>query len=670
MKCQLRGRVMRERHARIHASKHARYTKNHRVVLGSKNQKNKTKQNGSRQSALLTTVYVVFLEFCFASFGEKMEEARQRKEARLNRKLELEKQREEILLERARLLSLKNELGGWESKTSSSTSRDSSASPSGLTVAIEKTKSRIPKFERKVQTLRQENQARMDSLRKPYDGEMGIGSYEPWQLEDFYFVREFVRSWIEEVLDSIVREHPSNKSEHEATTIAESFFEELEVERKHDEILQLSCDIEQSIFSDVIHQAVKETANEIMAFEAQTRNMLDGMILNSLELQSRSDGQSRVAMLSNALSQMKKEAQKKRDVWSHSQTFHREGSVQDSEIAVDEEEDTFDGTVLHFHDITPFSDIPDESLLSEQIDFQNEESEFWLGNTADLSTLPLPRRYKGISCSAVSPNDSLIALGTVQGDILIWDLATYPPRILRTSRGKNAAVMQLQWSFDSSLVVSLNEYGAVTIWSLSDTVSVPYDVKSFEPIEQNLGFKSTALAFLLILEPKDFTFTRGPFSDSKDLSGEVTAVAFHPSASLLGKQAFLMVGLNNGNILRLKFSDVASMMSFPQVHPVNGATHKIGQDIDAEVFKAHHHRIILISFVNNVSPMVTVDDKGFINLWEYSSESLTGFGWFVPSIKYRLNLSEVTYRPVVGAQEKVEFTDVVKGPSRKQHRLR
>ena len=111
-------------------------------------------------------------------------------------------------------------------------------------------------------------------------------------------------------------------------------------------------------------------------------------------------------------------------------------------------------------------------------------------------------------------------------------------------------------------------------------------------------------------------------------------------------------------------------MSFPQVHPANGTTHKIGEGIDAELFKAHHHRITLISFVNNMSPMVTADDKGFFNLWEYSSESLSGFGWFVPSIKYRLKLSEVMYRPVVGAQEKVEFTDVVKGPSRKQHRLR
>lgn len=598
-----------------------------------------------------------------------MEEVRQRKEARLARKLELEKQREEILFERARLLSLKNEFGGKE--TSSATSRNNSPSTTSLTAAIERTKNKIPHFERKVQTLMQENQARTDSLRKPYSGEMGIGSYEPWQLEDFYFVREFVRSWIDEVLDFIVREHPSNKSEHEATTTAERFFEELEVERRHDEILQLSLDIEQSIFSDVIHQAAKETANEIMAFEAQTRDKLDGIILNSFELQSQSNSQSKVTMLNNALSQMKKEAQRKGDVWSHSQTFHRaDTSVQDTEIADDEEEDTFDGNVLYFHDITPFSDMPDESLLPEQIDFQNEESEFWLGNTVDLSTLPLPRRYRGISCSTVSPNDSLIALGTVQGDVLIWDLATYPPRILRTSRGKNAAVTQLQWSLDSSLVVSLNEYGAVTIWSLSDTVSVPYDVKSFEPIEQNLGFKPTALVSLWTLERKDFIFTRGPFSDSNDLTSDVTAVAFHPSASLLGKQAFLMVGLSNGNLLRLKFSGLASLMSFPHVHPVNGTTHKISQDIDAEVFKAHSHSIVLISFVNNISPMVTVDDKGFINVWEYSSESLTGFGWFVPSIKYRLKMSEVTYRPVEGAQEKLEFTDEVKGPSRKLHRLR
>lgn len=594
-----------------------------------------------------------------------MEEAHQRHEAHLARKLELEKQREEILLERARLLSLKNELnGGRESKTSET------SAPSRLSAAIHRTKDKIPEFERRVQTLREKDQARVNLLRKPYNGEMGIGSYEPWQLEDVYFVREFVASWIDEVLDFIVRDRPKSKTKNEATNIAERFFEDLEVERKNDEIAQLSFDIERSILADVIHEAAKETANEIMAFGAETRSMLDGIILDSFNLQSQSYGQNRVALLSNALSQMKKEAQRKGNVWSHSQTFHAKDNLKGAEVAVVEEEDAFDGTDLHFYDITPFKDIPDASMPPEQVDYQNNESEFWMGNSVELSTLPLPRRYKGISCSAVSTNDSLIALGTVQGDILIWDLSTYPPRILRTSRGRNTVVAQLQWSMDSSQVASLNDHGTVKIWSLGDSVSVPYDVKSFEPVEQNLGFKPTALIPLLSLEPRDLFFTHGPFSDAKDLTSEPTAVAFHPSASLLGKQSYLMVGLSNGNILRLKYRDAPSMMSIPQVQPANGTANKIGQNIEAELFKSHHHRIVLISFVNNISPMVTVDEMGFINLWEYSSESLSGFGWFLPSIKYRLNMSEVTYEPVVGAQEKVEFTDTVTGPTRKQHRLR
>lgn len=595
-----------------------------------------------------------------------MDEADRRKEAHLARKIELERQREEILRERERLLSLKNEIGARDTNSS----RNSSTRSSTLSVQIKKTKNKIPEFERKVQTLRKENQARTDLLRKPYDGEMGIGTYEPWQLEDFYFVREFVRSWVDEVLDFIVPERPRVKPDYDTLGIAEGFFEELDVERKHDEILQVSLDIEQGILTDVIYQIAKETAAELVAFEVQTRTMLDRIILDSFDPRSQSADQRKISLLNNALSQFKKEALKKREVWSHSQSFHRDENVNDTSVIVDEEEDTFDGTVLHFHDITPFSDVPDANLPPEQVDFQNKESEFWMGNTVDLCTLPLPRRYRGISCTALSPDNSLIALGTVQGDIVIWDLATFPPRILRSSRGNNSAVVQLHWSFDSSQVVSLNDYGAITLWSLGNTISIPYEVKSFEPLEVNIGFKPSALIPLLTLERRDFLFTKGPFSDSRDLSSEVTAVAFHPSATLLGRQAFLMVGFSNGNILKLRFNKMVSIMSFPQVQPANGITHKIGKDVDAELFKEHCHKIVLITFVKNISPMVTVDEKGFINIWEYSSECLTGFGWFVPSTKYRLNMVEMTYEPVLGTQEKVEFTDEVKGPKHKHHHLR
>ena len=600
-------------------------------------------------------------------FLSKMKGSHGIQEARIARKLELEKQREEILLERARLLSLKNELkGGRESNVS-----EASTTPSRLSVAIERTKNRIPDFERKVQTLREESQARADLLKKPYNGELGIGSYEPWQLEDVYFVREFLASWIDEVLDFVVRDHPRNTTEREATKIAETFFEELELDRKSDEIVQLSLDIERSILNDVIYEAAKETANEIMAFSSQTRHMLDDVLLDSFDLYSQPYGQNKAALLSSALAQMKKEAQRKANAWSHSQIFHtRDSSVGSQEERTEEEGDSFDGTVLYFHNLTPFSNIPDSDMLSEQVNFRNEESNFWMGYGIDLSILPLPRRYRGVSCSAVSPNDSLVALGTVQGDIVVWDLSTYPPRILRTSRGRSSVIIQLQWSLDSLQVVSLNEHGTISIWLLGDTTSVLYDVKAFEPVEKDLGFKSSTLMPLLTLELNDLFFTQGPFSESRDLISKATAIAFHPSVSLLGKQSFLMVGLNNGNILRLKFRNSPSIMSVAQVQPLNGSSHKVGNNIEAELFKSHHHRIVLISFVNSTSPMVTVDGMGFINLWEYSSESLTGFGWFVPSIKYRLNMSEVTYEPVLGAQEKVEFTDVIKGPSRKLQRLR
>lgn len=592
-------------------------------------------------------------------------------DVRRARKLELEKERQKILHERARLLSLNNKLGlhvNLEKEQSKTTQTSSSSSRSSA--IIQRTMNKIPEFERELQGLRKRDELR-SSIRKPYKGEMGIGSYEPWQLEDVYFIREFVASWVDEVLDYIERGHTRRKKQRDTANIAESLLEVLEADRRKEELFQLSLDIERSIVTDVIREAARETAEEIMELWIQTNDMLHGLMLDSLSLQPQSqDTQNKDALLSNALLQIQKEARKKGSVWSHSQAFVAKDTPQGSVLVELEERDTFDGTVLHFHEITPYNNLPDASLLPEQVDFQNKESEFWMGNTAEISVLPLPRRYKGISCSAVASDNSLIALGTVQGDILIWDLLPYPPRILRTSRGRNTVIMQLQWSLDKSQVVSVDNHGSVVIWSLSNTTSVPYDVKSFEPIEQNLVFKPTDLLPALTLASNNFIFTEGPFSESSNSASKATAVAFHPSVSLLGKESYLMVGLNNGNILRVKYRSASSVMSIPPVKPTNGTPHKISQDLEAELFKSHQNPIILISFANNVSPMVTVDDKGFINLWYYSQECLSGFGWFVPSIRYRLDMSEVTYEPVLGAQPQVEFTDASRGQNRKQPRVR
>ena len=590
-----------------------------------------------------------------------MDDAMQRKEARRARKLELERQREEILRERARLLSLKNESEGRKSKNSS------------LISAIDLAKQQIPEIERRVRMLQKQNEARSNALLRPYNGEMGIGSYEPWQLEHFYFVRDFVRSWVDEVLNFVVNERPGTKvDDDQARNVAERFYEELEAEKEREKLLQQSSEIEKTIFTEVIYQEVKEIAAEMIALENQIRFMLDGMMLRVLQPQTREAvviGKN--SLVGNAFSQLKKERKRKGDIWVHTQTFQLQGGFTDAGVELKEEQESeiFDGTLLYFHDITPLREIPDEQIPAKQVEFQNEESQYWMACSIDLSTLPLPRRYRGICCSAVSSDENLIAMGTEQGDIVIWDLLIYPPRILRTSRGKNSVVTELHWSIDSSRVVSLNEHGMVQIWSLGDSTTIPYEVKSFEPIEHNLGFKASALVCLLTLQPGDFLFSKGPFADSKQLVSKVTAVAFHPSTTLLGKQAFLVVGFDTGKILKLKYTE-SSALSFSAVQPNNGVHHKIGKEIEAELFKSHMHRVVLISFVNNISPMVTVDDKGFISLWEYSMESLTGFGWFVPIVKYQLHMMELTYEPVVGVEENILFTDAVGGSNRKQQRLR
>ena len=595
-------------------------------------------------------------------FLRNMDEARKEREARLTRKLELEKQREKLHIERARLLSLRNELG---LQTFSPSSR--------LSATVRGTINKIPEFERELETLREKDQARANMLRKPYSGELGIGSYEPWQLEDVYFVRDFVTVWVDEVLDFIIMQgYTRTDKRHEIADLTKRMSKEMETDRRNEELFQLSFDIERGILADVVREAARETAVNMLELAIQTKNMINSMILDSVSQQTESQEDNRGTLIRNALLNIKREVQRKgnADVWAHSQAFQSKDNSQGSISADSDSTDSFDGTILHFHNITPYNDVRDSSLLSDQVNFRNKESEFWMGITLDVSTLPLARRCNGISCSAVLADSSLVALGSVQGDILIWDLLPFPPRILRTSRGRSKAIVQLKWSMDGSQIVSVDDHGTVIIWSLGDTVSVPFEVKPFEPIERNLGFNTTALLPLVILESQDFIFREGPLSRSYKSTSKATAVAFHPSVSLLGKQSYLMVGFKNGDILRIKYRTSSSVLSIPEVKPTNGMPCKIARDMHAELFKSHQNGIMLISFVNNISPMVTVDEKGFINLWTYSHESLSGFGWFVPTIKYKLDMSEVTYEPVIGAQQKVEFTDAVRGPNRKETRFR
>lgn len=84
-------------------------------------------------------------------------------------------------------------------------------------------------------------------------------------------------------------------------------------------------------------------------------------------------------------------------------------------------------------------------------------------------------------------------------------------------------------------MVSLNDYGVIILWLFGNMIFIFYEVKLFEFLEVNIGFKFFVLILLLILERRDFLFIKGLFLDFRDLLSEVTVVVFYFLVIFLGR---------------------------------------------------------------------------------------------------------------------------------------
>ena len=597
-------------------------------------------------------------------FRHKEHYERRKKEREVENR-RLVQRRQELIAERQRLLA---ERDGNTPTHSNALSRQSNNY--NLETKVERAKLRIPEFAERFQTLKDEEDSRKKLLQVPYRGELGAGSYEPWQLEDFYFVREFVKSWLDEVLDFIIHE-PSGAARQRIQTIVQQFQRKIEAVEKNQlvsEAVDAAC---WSIIEEVNEAFSFDIATGCLSLHEQARNVIYEIVVaavsnqNGFNQRGWTENEEKANLIASAFGQLGKEREKKLGIWAHSQKLQLQGVGIDDLQQSDNSEDTFDGTVLHFHNIVPFDDVPDSELPVEFVKFREEESKYWMGHEPLATSLPLNKRYRGVSCASVSPSHTLVALGMVQGDIAVWDLMLYPPRILRSIKG-NTSVVDISWSIDSSQLLTITKYGTVQLWSLADTQTVTFSVKAFEPSEPNSTFKPSTLQNLLTIELQQLFFTKGPFTEARHLIQRPVKAVFYPSMTFLASQPSIVLGLENGNILKLNLDpDSTKTVLGPSVIPHNAVENRVGQSIEAELFKGHEHTIIHISFVENVSSMITVDSKGFVNLWEYSEKYLTGFNWFSPKHKYRLDMTEVVYKPAPGSQEKIEFTDKVKGKGRR-----
>ena len=277
-------------------------------------------------------------------------------------------------------------------------------------------------------------------------------------------------------------------------------------------------------------------------------------------------------------------------------------------------------------------------------------------STADV-TIP-PKRTIGINVVSLTCDHSYLAVGSYKGDVLVYDGAWSDFTLLRSvvQQGKmKDSIIFLNWSLDNSRLASLSAQGCIVVWSVSFSPFIsPYEVSLLNV--SSSSYISQQLTALSVLETTkgDFVFQDKIFADVVGYSFP-NLVLFHPTVSAAGTQDNIIVAFKNGNILKCNLfnnlqarftKDIFSGLqsSSKEIPMVVGRSpikvHKIGQDINVEVFRFHRLEILRICFMLNNGDMISLDTNLNLCQWKHQPEYLTSFGWFTPYKKFRLSFGE------------------------------
>ncbi|AGC46709.1 hypothetical protein MYSTI_05430 [Myxococcus stipitatus DSM 14675] len=83
----------------------------------------------------------------------------------------------------------------------------------------------------------------------------------------------------------------------------------------------------------------------------------------------------------------------------------------------------------------------------------------------DISPSPQLAAYSPCKAVAISPTDTLLATGHVDGTVRIWD--TRESSMLRVLRGPRGAIVRLAFSPDGTTLASASDAGEIDLWNLS-----------------------------------------------------------------------------------------------------------------------------------------------------------------------------------------------------------
>ncbi|XP_076453551.1 uncharacterized protein LOC143288799 [Babylonia areolata] len=541
-----------------------------------------------------------------------------------------------------------------------------------------------------------------ETKRRPYNGELGIQSYEPWQLDDFLWIRKFVEDFLDDFVSKYI---PPDYSyvEHDMRWAMQRVDSE-EWQRTADALSERKAVqlVAEAIMLQETRRLMRQTAAEVIHVHGTFKNMTDLMLMNEAEMISlgQESGREEDDPAYNLITKSYFTAQQNRskfrkDVWTHTQSLQLSSSKPVKEDLEDIDTDVELITFSHLHpsDLQKFKasrfDLPPARKKKEcAVRYRKREAEFWTGMEPGLMRVDLPNVCEGVQCMVPSPDGLFVAIGTVRGDILMYDVRLEPWRLARValvSGGGSDPVLHVGWSLDSTRLVSVTQSGRLVMWDLEGPAVARRDAQTLQLTADQHDNVPKMMNRLAELDNAndDFLFQMGPLAESEVMTEKFNPVlgAFFPSFSFFGMQHVVCGVLENGDILKISLESLSvdpdtsgGEITYPDIPHIynaniydeNHGVNLVGQNLEAELFRQHQHPIMHLGFIDNISRMVSVDDNGYINIWHYDPTYISGFGYFIPERKYKVDLNKKMYTPANTDKPKVIFTDSAKNNNKTQ----
>nr|XP_054771287.1 uncharacterized protein LOC129279211 [Lytechinus pictus] len=503
-------------------------------------------------------------------------------------------------------------------------------------------------------------------------------SYETTQAIQYYMMRDILIDVVNEVVDKCSDSSKLKKKNNMTRLLlaaAEKDYDLSQDFQRKERAMQL---ISEEIFLQVTAKMCLETVQEWMSTEDYVKSSIQKLIINSAEAiatnnkEGRKDDDPAYDLITATYFHMCKERRKKRPTtWKHTQTVHYIDSENDSVLSgVTTDQDV---TKLNMSRLVPVHLWTVKRYTPSLEYYIKRERGHWQPAlmTIHPSIIDVTKRVFGVLTIAVSPSQRMLAMGTVRGDIFVFDLwydSPNPVRYIKNEGASSDGVMHISWSLDSNRIITLNESGSVFMWSLHPGGSNIKDIRSLEFKDSSEEIVPSQLTLLLALDSDadDFDFHEGPLARSRaQTESQIPMVtAFHPSHTLIGSQNSLVVSFESGDIYKCNVEqqiteDSESFQNSENVMfpTVQGAGDTIGQDIPVELFRAHKHAVIYLGYVGNYGNMISVDVKGYIFIWKYTRRKIIHYGWFEPLEKYWLEMADELYVTINNETPEIYFSD-------------